>query len=152
MSEWYQSRKLPHPGLVAAIEGRDFVGWVNDRSGVAAETVLTDVGFLGELEEGRRYIVTMFYMHLHTLSDWVSAEFGTTVNNDGSGAFTPLTPKFHVDTGNVQSGADPSFIPLWERPIVVTSANGGAFTARVQGNDAAAEFTLGYNGYYEEIE
>ena len=112
MTAWYLNPKLPHPGLIAGREGRYFYGWVNDKSGIAAATVLTDVGFLGELQSNRRYIVSLFYMYCSTLSDWVTTEFGVTVNNDGS----------------------------------------GAFTARVQGNDAGATMTLGFNGYYEVIE
>ena len=143
--------KIAHPGLEAGKEGRYFYGWVNGKSDVAVREVLTEVGFLNELAPDRRYIVTMFYFHLHTLSDWVTVEFGTTVNSDGSGAFTARTPQFRVDTGNVQSGSDPSYVPFYDAPIVLTDADGGAFTARVQGNDANAEFGLGYNGYYEEI-
>ena len=152
MTNWYLNPKLPHPGLIAGREGRYFYGWVNDLSGIAAETVITNAAFMGELQDNRRYIVTMFYMHLSTLSDWVTAEFGVTVNNDGSGAFTARTPKFRIDTGNVQSGSAPVMTAFGDVPIVLTKADGGAFTARVQGNDAGATMTLGFNGYYEVIE
>ena len=147
-----KNAKIAHPGLEAGREGRYFYGWLNDLSGIAAETVLTNAAFLGELQSGRRYIVTMFYMHLSTVSDWVTTEFGTTVNSDGSGAFTPRTPKFRIDTGNVQSGRAPAFTHMDNLPIVLTAADGGAFTAQVQGNDAGATMTLGFNGYYEVIE
>ena len=151
MAEWYLNPKLPNPGLEAAKDGRYFYGWVNAKSGIAAETVLTDVGFLGELQGQRRYFITMLYMHLSTVSDWVTVEFGTTVNSDGSGAFTPRTLQFRIDSGNVQSGRDPSWLSMDDLPICLTDANGGAWTARVQGNDAGATLFIGYNGYYEEV-
>ena len=152
MAEWYLNPKLPNPGLEAAKDGRYFYGWVNAKSGIAAETVLTDAGFCRELYEHTRYFVVMLYMHLSTLSDWAEIEFGTTVNPDGSGAFTPRTPIFRIDTGNVQSGRDPQWLSMDNVPICLTDADGGAWTARVQGNDAGATLYIGYNGYYEVIE
>ena len=149
---WYLNPALPNPARIAAIDGRYFYGWANARTGIAAETVLTDVGFLGELHVRRRYFVVMLYLNLSTISDWVTVEFGTTINGDGSGAFTPRTPLFRIDTGNVQSGRQPSWLSMDNLPIVLTSADGGAWTARVQGNDAGASLTIGYNGYYEVIE
>ena len=152
MTNWYLNPKLPNPGRIAAIEGRYFYGWANARTGIAAQTVLTDAGFLGELLDRRRYFITMLYLNLSTLSDWVTVEFGTTVNADGSGAFTARTPLFRIETGNVQAGRLPAWIHMDELPIVLTDADGGAWTARVQGNDAGASLTIGYNGYYEVIE
>ena len=80
MTKWYLNPKLPNPGRIAAIEGRYFYGWVNAKTGIAAETVLTDAGFLGELQSNRRYFITMLYLNMSTVSDWVTVEFGTTVN------------------------------------------------------------------------
>ena len=152
MTQWYLNPKFPNPGILAARDGRYFYGWVNNLSGIAAATIITNPAFLGELQQNRRYYVSMFYMNLSTISDWVTCEWGVTANPDGSGTFTPRTPIFRIDTGNVQSGRAPSFTHMDNLPIVLTDAAGRAFTARVQGNDAGATMTLGYNGYYEVIE
>ena len=142
----------PNPGYVAAIEGRYFYGWVNALTGIATETILTSSGFMGIIEPRKRYIIPLLYLNLATTSDWVTVEWGVTVSQDGGGTFTPRTPIFRIDTGNVQSGTAPSFINLGDLPIALTSAHGGAWTARVQGNDADASLTLGFHGYYEVIE
>jgi hypothetical protein len=140
---------MPQPGLDAAREGRAFCRKVNAKTAINAATVLTDAGFLLALEHGKRYIVSGFYMHLGTVSDWVTAEIGLAQNADGSGTFTALSPMFRVDTGAAASGADPHQSPI-DPPLCVTAADGGALTARVLGNDADAALTLALNGWSEE--
>jgi hypothetical protein len=140
---------MPQPGLDASREGRAFCRKVNAKTNIDTATVLTDAGFLLALEHGKRYIVRGFYMHLGTVSDWATAEIGMAQNADGSGTFTALSPLFRIDTGAAASGADPHQTTI-EPPLCVTQADGGALTARVQGNDAAASLTLALNGWEEE--
>jgi hypothetical protein len=141
---------LPQPGLDAARDGRTVCGFVNAKTGIDTEAVLTDAAFIHALASDERLVVTCFHMHINTASDWVTAEFGVTENADGSGAFTALTLKFRVESGAAAVGAEPALVHF-DPPIALTTATGQrAFTARVQGNDAAASLTLGYNGWTEE--
>jgi hypothetical protein len=144
--------KVSNPGLEAGRDGRNIGGWVNGKSGIATKQLLTDDTMVLELEEGKRYVICLFYLHLHTLSDWVAVEWGTTVNADGSGAFTAYTPEFHVDTGNVQSGSDPVFMDLGMVPLVLTAEDGGAWACRAQANDADATAAFGFYGWWEYLE
>ena len=148
MTQYYLNPKFPNPGLIAAKEGRSFCGYVNAKTGIDSETVLTDSGFLLELQSGRRYVIGCFYMYLSTVSDWATAEWGVAANPDGSGTFTAKSVRFRIDTGNVQTGSMPSLTRM-DPPMVFTIADGRAFTAQVQGNDAAAPLTLGFNGWWE---
>jgi hypothetical protein len=140
---------LPQPGLDAAREGRAFCRKVNAKTGIDTAAALTDAGFLLPLEHGKRYVVRGFYMHLSTVSDWVTAEIGVTQNADGSGTFTALGPLFRIDTGAALASADPHQTSI-DPPLVVTVADGGALSARVQGNDAGAALTFALNGWEEE--
>ena len=135
--------------LVASREGRGLCLKVNDKSGTnAADTVLTDAGFLYAIPTGERAVITCFYVHLSTVSDWVWFEIGYTANADGSGAFTALTPKLRVDTGVAADGQAPTVTQL-SPPIIVKDTTGGALTAQVRTNDAGATFTLAFNGWHE---
>ena len=149
MSQMTQSKAgLPQPGLDAAREGRGFCGKVNAKTAIDTEAVLTDSTFLKVVEYGKRLVITGFYMYLSTVSDWVTAEFGYAENEDGSGAWTTLTPKFRIDTGAAVALSTPSQVIL-PVPIVVTRNDGESFSAQVQGNDAAAALTLAYSGWEE---
>lgn len=151
MSEQNQIRQgYPNPAHAAAVEGRTFCGISNDLTGIAAEAVITTAGFLTEIPEGKRLVITCFYMYLSTTSDWATAEWVVTGNADGSGVVTVLAPKFRMDTGTPASAFTPSLTYL-STPLVVDQTDGLAFTAQVQGNDADAALTLGYYGYYETI-
>jgi hypothetical protein len=140
---------LPRPGLDAAREGRSLFGYVNDKSGLNSEGVLTDSTFLYEIPEGKRLVVQRFYMHVDTASDTATAVFGVTENADGSGTFTAKTVKYHVETGADWTGVEPTEVDL-DPPIAVTRDDGHAFSAQVLTNDAGAELTLGYRGWLED--
>ncbi|RLC82298.1 MAG: hypothetical protein DRJ03_19230 [Chloroflexi bacterium] len=141
---------LPQPGLDAAREGRAICLKVNEKTGIDSETVLTDSTLLKPIPHGERLVITCFYMYLNTVSDWVTMETVTTANEDGSGTITALSPKFRIDTGNTRSGNSPSLV-VFNPPIVIARTDTArAFTARVQGNDADASLTLGFNGWLED--
>ena len=143
--------KDPNPGLSAAREGRTWCGWVNAKTGIDTEAVLTDSTFIQEIPVGKRLVTTCFYMYVSTASDWATAKFVTTANADGSGAITVKTVTFRIDTGAAVALSTPSMVTL-DPPLIVTSADGGALTAQVQGNDAAAALTLGFHGWEEDDE
>ena len=140
----------PNPGYIASLEGRSICLKVNGKTGIATQAVLTDSTFLQPIGFGERLVLTCFYMYLSTVSDWVTVEFGVTEHDNGSGNFTSMTPLFRLDTGDKKTDSSPSVTPM-NPPMVLTRAHGGAFTARVQGNDATAALTLGVNGWTEDI-
>ena len=141
--------KDPNPGLSAAREGRAFCGYVNAKTGIDTEAVLTDSTFIQVIPIGKRLVMTCFYMYVSTASDWATAEFVTTANADGTGAITVKTPEFRIDTGAAVALGTPTLVHL-DPPLVVTGDDGQALTAQVQGNDAAAALTLGMHGWEED--
>ena len=141
--------KDPNPGLSAAREGRAFCGWVNAKTGIATEAVLTDSTFIQAVPIGKRLVMTCFYMYCSTASDWVTAEFCTTANADGSGVITVKSPEFRIDTGATVALSTPTLVHL-DPPLIVTTDDGLALTAQVQGNDAGAALTLGIHGWEED--
>ena len=141
---------LPQPGLDAAREGRAVFGYVNAKTGINAEGVLTDATFLKAIPADSRLVVTSFHMQLTTASDTVAVEFVTTTGDDGTGAVTVRSQKFAIATGTL---ADPVQPPMmhFDPPLVVDRSDSGAFSARVLGNDASAALSLGYYGWVEAI-
>ncbi len=140
----------PNSGYLASIEGRSVCLKIAPTTGIATATVLTDSGFLKPIPDGQRLIITCFYMYLSTISDWVTAEFGVTEHEDGSGNFTPFTPLFRLDSGDKKTDSRPDVTTFYP-PMAITRAHGHAYTARVQGNDAGATLTLACNGWLEDI-
>lgn len=141
----------PNPGLDAAREGRSFCGYVNAKTGIDTEAVLTDATFLKKLEAGKRFVMTQFYMYLSTASDWVTVQWVQTENEDGTGEVTVLSPKLRIDTGAALAQTSPTMVHV-NPPVVVSNEDGRAFSARVQGNDAAAALTLSFHGWEEADE
>ena len=143
-------RSIPEASINAARENRALCRWVNGKAGInAAVTVLTDAGLLLPLVDGRRYIITCLYINLDTASDTLAVEFVATENDDGSGAVTALSPQFHVATGAAADGRQPQLTAI-NPPIMVVRGDGyHALTFRAQTNDAGAEATLGFTGFYE---
>jgi hypothetical protein len=99
--------------------------------------------------DGRRYVITCLFMNLDTASDTLAVDFVATQNDDGTGAVTAITPQFHLSTGVAADGRQPQLTAL-NPPLVLTRKDGyHALTARAQTNDAGAEATLGFTGWYE---
>lgn len=140
---------FPQPGLDAAREGRAIRGYVNAKTGLDSEVVLTDSTLLKVIPIDERLIITNYYMYLSTVSDWVTVEFVVTENEDGSGAITALSPKFRIDTGASVAASVTNQVTIWPTPICVTRAMGHAFSVQVLANDAAAALTFGFNGWTE---
>ena len=140
---------LPQPGLDAAREDRDLYRYVTATTGIATAAVITNATFLLQIHPNEKSVITSFTMGLSTVEDWVTAVFGTTENQDGTGDFTAMTPQFRVDTGTAMENAGPILL-TFNPPLVVDRSDGQAFTAWVQGNDANAALTLGYFGWYEQ--
>ena len=142
-------RGLCDPGLNAARENRDFYRYVNAKTGIDTAGVLTDVSFLLQLHPNERSVITSFTMYLSTVSDYVTAVFGVTENQDGSGDFTAMTPQYRIDSGAALVQVGPILLHF-NPPLVVNRSDGQAFTAYVQGNDATAALTLGFLGWVED--
>ena len=142
---------LATPGLTASREGRAFCSKLNKKTGInAAATVLTDAGMLKATVAGYRDVVTCFYSHLNTDTDWCEFELVVTANADGSGDVTALSPLFRIESPANKEQEDASLTQVYP-PLVVTPAMGGAWTIRAQTNDADASVTFGVNGWREPI-
>ena len=143
-------RMLRQEAIQAAREGRCVDGWINAGTGYSAQTVLTDTGFVVNVPEGERLVITDFSMALETASDWLHVEFGYTDQVDGAGTFTPITRRFLVKTGSTATLSQP-FVSDFTVPLCVKYANGArSFTARVQTNDDSAEVYIGFRGWHEK--
>lgn len=140
---------IPEPGLEAAREGRTICHYVNEKTGLDSQTVLTDSTLTLNMETGRRYIITCFYFHLGTDSDTMEAEIGVTDQPDGAGEFTAKSPLFQIETSDKKGGADPSLVYLTP-PFCFSVDDGVCITVRATANDSAAELTFGYNGWWED--
>ena len=138
--------------LVAARLGLAGCAKLNAKTAINdASAVLTDSGFLVAIPSGKRIVVTCFYAHLNTNSDWLDFEFVYTANANGTGDVVALSPKFRIETGAANS-ADAPVITQINPPLVVPySATSKALSMRVQTNDAAASVTLGMNYWLEDI-
>jgi len=141
--------KDPNPSLNAARDGRSFCGWVNAKTALSSEAVLTDSTFIQEIPIGKRLVLNCFYMYVSTASDWATMELVTTGNADGSGTITVKTGQFRLDTGAAVAMTSPNLTRL-DPPLVVTSNDGGALTAQVLTNDADAALTLMLYGWEED--
>lgn len=149
MSTGYEARYSNAPYLDAARAGLSGCGKVNDKASLNAGVVLTDAGFLTVIPDGYRIVVPCVYIHLSTPSDEVAVEFGYTENANGSGTFTPMTPKLQIETGAANVASSPQQTRLIV-PLIVDSDTGGALTARVTTNDAGATVTVAFNYILEK--
>lgn len=141
-------REIPEAALNAARDNRTFFRGVNGKAAInAAATVLTDAGLLMPIVDGRRYLITGLFVNLDTASDTLAVDLVATENDDGSGAVTALSQQYHIITGTAI--ALPQVL-VFNPPIMVVRGDGyHALTFRAQTNDAGAEATLGFTGFYE---
>ena len=137
--------------LVAARLGNAGCAKVNAKTGIADITVLTDSGFLVAIPSGKRIVVTCFYAHLNTASDWLDFEFIYTANANGTGDAVALSPKFRIETGTANQADSPTITQIHPPLVIAYSATSKAVTMRVQGSDASASATLGMNYWLENI-
>ena len=141
-------RGLYDPGLNAAREDRDFYRYVNAATAPAAGAIITAATFLLQLHPNERSVIASYTMYLSSVSDSVTAIFGTTENQDGTGDFTAMTPQLRIDTGVAMQQVGPILLPF-DPPLVVDRTDGQAFTAYVVGGGQATEYTLGFSGWVE---
>ena len=137
--------------LDALIEGRVIGGHAVDYIPGAAQVVLTEgltAGISHNILENQMAVVTNIMVGLHTLNDDCHFEIGWTDAVDGGGVFTPLMMAIDYHSGNVQSG--PTTLPVPFDPYVGIRYRDGArsITFRVHANDAAAEITCHWHGFY----
>jgi hypothetical protein len=143
-------RMAREEAIQAVREGRCIDGWINGGTTYSSQTVLTDAGFVANVPQGERLIITDFSMALNTASDWLHVEFGYTDQEDGAGTFTPLTRKYIIKTGSNATRENP-FVVDFTVPLCVKYANGArSFTARVQTKDDNAEVYIGFRGWHEK--
>ena len=99
--------------------------------------------------DGKAAVVAQVSMHMESVNDNFTVEFGCTSDAGGTGTFTPKTQHYHIDTPAAQSQLEPNLMTLIP-PVYVKDTEGAAVTARVVGNDAGAILSLGMRGWDEE--
>lgn len=134
--------------------GRQIRRWINEKTGVGTETVLTDApagvypGIYYNLSAGETVHVLMMCYGLATVSDNLVAELGMCSAVDGGGDFIPLTPKYHIATGATIAGHLDQHLNLDANPISVPYSTASlSITIRVNANDAGAKVTVGWKGF-----
>ncbi|KPK91510.1 MAG: hypothetical protein AMJ88_13460 [Anaerolineae bacterium SM23_ 63] len=136
--------------------GRQIRRWVNEKTGIGTETVLSDApsgvypGIYYNMSEGEILHITGIHYGLFTISDSLIVELGMCSAVAGGGTFIPLTPKFHIATGTAIAGHLDQEIDLAARSIAIPySAASLSITMRVNANDADASATVGWTGYIQ---
>jgi len=138
--------------LVAARLGNAGCAKLNAKTAInEASAVLTDTGFLVAIPSGQRIVVTCFYAHLNTASDWLDFEFVYTAAANGTGDVVALSPKFRIETGTANQADSPVITQINPPLVVAYSATAKALSMRVQTKDADASATLGFNYWLENI-
>ena len=141
----------PDDELKAAREGRAGCAKLNAKTGInAASAVLTDTGFLIPLTTGQAVVLTCFYVHLNTPSDWLDFELVYTANANGTGDVVAMSPRMRIETGAANSNEAPTVTPIDPPAYVAYSTTSKAVSMRVQTNDTAASATIGLNYWTED--
>ena len=141
----------PHTGLYMARMGSTVCLKGNDKDTLSAGVVQTTAGEFSAIPEGSAIVLTCFYMHLSTASDWVTMEIGYTSAADGTGDFVAATPKFRIDTGDKKTGTAPSMVAFDPPMHISYSVTSKAVAVKLTTNDDSATVTFGVNGWLEEI-
>ena len=139
----------PSTGLYMARQGNTICLKGNDKDTLSGGVVQTTAGEFSAIPENQAAVITCYYLHLSTLSDYVELELGNTAAADGSGDFVALTPKFRIDTGDKKTGAQPGVTYL-DPPIYIKySATAKAVAVKLTASDDSATATFGCNGWLE---
>jgi hypothetical protein len=140
-------------GEYATRQGRGVCGWVNEIIPGAAQIVLTTAMapiLTYNLHPGTRVMVVQYCYALETVNDNCQFEFGYTDQADGAGTFYPLGPHKHVWTGAANAGRTAFDQDIGPPPAMIRySAGARCITFRVDANDATAEVTMGWHGWWE---
>jgi hypothetical protein len=125
---------------------------LNAKTGInAASAVLTDTGFLVAIPAGKRIVITCFYVHLNTPSDWLDFELVYTAAANGTGDVVALSPRMRIETGAANAADAPTVTQLHPPAVIAYSDTSKAVSMRVQTNDSGASATLGMNYWLEDI-
>ena len=133
--------------LEAARQGATVHGWVDGKSGLAAETLLTDVSIIYDLSPGQRVMVCRIVMGIRTASDSMAAQIGYI---DTDGVFRGLASTKTLKTGAAPEGRQ-DFESIYHHPLVARYKDGARrITFKVLANDANAECDLSWTGVVEK--
>lgn len=134
----------------AVRQGCYAIGIVNDKTGIGANTILTDATLIYNVGRGQRVMVNSIAYGLLTVSDSMHIELGFTSAANGAGSFTPITAHREVVTGAAIAGFTMNH-EVWCPARVVSYAEGArSITFRVTANDTNAEVTLEWSGWIEK--
>lgn len=136
-------------GTEAARKGSQVIGWVNEKTGIGTNTILTDAELVYNIREGERVMIGGMTYGLFTVSDSVDLEIGFTDQANGAGSFTPISSHRHVVTGAAIAGFATQKEAFSCARAVTYSEGARSITFRVTTNDAAAEVTLEWVGWIE---
>lgn len=132
-----------------ARQGSAVIGWVNEKTGIGTNTILTDATLVYNLRLNERVCIVLMLYGLASGSDDAHVEIGYTDQADGAGSFTPLSSYRHFATGQSLDG-------FLEQPEVFGMPRACAYsqgarsvTFRVTANDTDAEITLEWSGWIE---
>lgn len=134
----------------ASRDGRDLHGYVNDKTGIGTNTVLTDATIVHNLKDGERVYIDKMVWGMTTANDLAHFELGYTDQPSGAGTFTPLTGHRHIVTPVPSAGfqdQSEDFVNLRQ-----VSYSGGArcITFRITTNDADANISAEWYGWREK--
>jgi len=132
-----------------ARQGAQVIGWVNDKTGIGTNTILTDATLVYNVRSNERIFIVEIAYGLTTTSDQVHVEAGYTSQPNGGGSFTPLCAHRHITTGQSIAG----FLDREEEfsmPRVCSYSQGArSITFRVTANDTDAAVTVEWAGWIE---
>ena len=139
----------PHTGLYMARQGNTICLKGNDKDTLSAGVVQTTAGEFSAIPSGQAAVITCYYLHLSTISDYVELEIGQAAAADGTGDFVAVTPKFRIDTGDKKTGAQPG-VTYFDPPLYIEySATSKSVAVKLTANDDSAVVTFGVNGWLE---
>jgi hypothetical protein len=129
--------------------GRGICKYLNNATPGVNWQVQTAASILHNIAPGTVVFVGQYCYGVETVSDSGDFEFGYTDQPDGAGTFTALGPDKHVYTGGAQAGR--TSVDQDIRPAGAIRYSDGArcVTFRMKGNDAGAQLTVGWHGWWE---
>jgi len=140
----------PSTALYMARQGNTICLKGNDKDTLSAGVVQTTTGEFSAIPEGQAAVITCYYLHLSTVSDYVEMEIGQAAAADGTGDFVAGTPKFRIDTGDKKTGAQPG-VTYFDPPMYIKySTTSKSVVVKLTANDDSAVVTFGVNGWLEE--
>jgi hypothetical protein len=137
-------------GTEAARQNAHVIGWVNDKTGIGVDVILTDATLVYNIREGERVMIGGMVYGLSTISDSIHIELGYTDAANGAGSFTPISCHRHVTTGAALAPFSTQQEPFAIARSVAYSEGARSITFRATANDVDAAITIEWVGWIEK--